>query len=428
MSKNNSSKRPIASYFTNNLLLKVAAAVFAIILWSFVTIQTNPERTKTLRDIPVALQGLETLESNGFTLRDKFSENPPVITVKVSAKYSEFMYIDESVVFASIDVSKITTDGAAGVNVGVTFSNVAEATLISVEPRTINVTVDKIATKEVPLERNELNALPEGLTSLHTQMPENVSISGSSYYVERISKALVDVDLSLLTDGQIINQACRFVDENNNPIKFEGSSVTVDMDVQTLKELPVNTNGCIKNSGKVAEGYEFTGVSVGKVTVCGHTDDIANLTELNIRPIDILGRSESFQQQAQLMLPAGISLVSEAPQAKITISEKKETATFECPISVSNLASGHTAVITSSGKTVNISADGNIDIKASVSVTAPKSVLSSVKATDIIVRLSLLGKEAGIYELTPVVTLNSSLASGVSAQIVSPTQLHVTVS
>ena len=66
----NSKKRSFRSYFTNNSLLKIISIIFAILLWSFVTNSTDPQRTKTITDVPVVLQGLEALEEKGLTLRD----------------------------------------------------------------------------------------------------------------------------------------------------------------------------------------------------------------------------------------------------------------------------------------------------------------------------------------------------------------------
>ena len=65
MTSNNKHRNP-RSFFSNNLALKIISLIFAIILWSFVTNSTNPDRTKELKNIPVVIQGLEALEEKGY--------------------------------------------------------------------------------------------------------------------------------------------------------------------------------------------------------------------------------------------------------------------------------------------------------------------------------------------------------------------------
>ncbi len=426
----NTKKRSAGSYFSNNLFLKLISILFAIILWSFVTTQTNPERTKVLYDIPVTLQGVETLESKGFTVRDNFTENTPTITVRISAKYSEYRYIDSSVVFASLDVSNLSTDGTAGVNVSVVFSNVADATLISVEPRTINVVVDKIAEAEIPFEVSTFGTLVENLVSFSPQYPEKITIKGSSYYVERISKAIADVDLSKLSDGDVIKQGCRFVDENNNLINFTGPSVSIDMDIQTKKTVPVNTVNAAQNQHKLADGYQLDSITVDNVELCGHVADIAGITEVKTGKINLADKDSTFTSSPiSLSLPQGISLVpgAPAPTAKISISQKKSSVTVERYISVSGIPNGMSATISADAGSFSVPTSGVSTIKASILVTGTNDALKNISTNDILVRIFITETAPGTYTLTPTVALSPALASNATAQIVSPSQVTITL-
>ena len=252
MSKKNS--RPFPSYISNNFVLKLISLVFAIILWSFVTNSTNPDRVKTLKDVPVVLQGLEVLEEKGLTVRDDFEKLMPTVTVKVNVKNSDYKMVDKSVVFVSVDVSEIVKDGPNSVSVVPTFTNMVNVSLASVEPQAFNITIDKILEKEVDVSLNLTGELNKDLVSVNPQYDKKVKIKGSSYYVERITDAIVDIDLSTLKDGDIISQNCRFTDIEGNAIKFSGSRITVDMDIQTKKEVSITTANAVLNTDKVAKG------------------------------------------------------------------------------------------------------------------------------------------------------------------------------
>lgn len=430
MAKQNNSTRSFRSYVTNNLLLKIVSLVFAIILWSFVTNSTNPDRTKTLREVPVVLQGLEALEEKGLTVRDDIEKLLPSVKVKVSVKNSDYKNVDKNVVFASIDVSEISKDGPNSISVTPSFSNLVDVSLISVEPQAINVTIDKILEKEVPVTINQTGTLKDGLVSVNPEYNKTVTVKGSSYYVELISDAVVDIDLSTLKDGDTVSKICRFTDNDGNNINFNGTRVDIDMDIQTKKEVSISTADAVTNANKLATGYEFESVSLGKVIICGHANVLQDITEVKIKPIDLKGKDATFTTSPiDLILPEGITLFEgqSTPNIKVQIVPKKKSITVKRAITISGLGENLTATVTSGSQTVNVKNNGTIKINATITLTGSNFVLDSLTETDIIAKLSFDNKGAGSYELTPTVSLSASIASEVSAQLVSPTQVSVSI-
>lgn len=431
MTKKNKKSRSIHSYISNNLILKIISLIFAVILWSFVTNSTNPDRTKTLRDVPVVLQGLETLEEKGLTIRDDFEKLLPTVTVKVNVKNSDYRMVDKNVVFVSVDVSEIVKDGPNSVSVVPSFSNMVDVSLASIEPQAINITVDKLLEKEVPVTVNKTGALSDGLVCVNPQYDETVFIKGSSYYVERITGAIVDVDLSALNDGDVVNPVCRFTDSEGNTIKFNSTRINVDMDIQTKKEVSISTSNAVLNSDKVADGYEFESISTGKITVCGHANALQNLAEINIQPIDLKGKDASLTSAPiELILPEGVTVLEgqEIPQAKIQIVPKKKTITVKRSLTVSGLGANMTATITSGNQTFTVKDNGATKITASITLTGSNFALDKITESDVIVKLSFDNKGAGSYEMTPTVSLSASIANDVTAQLTSPTQVSVSIS
>ena len=427
MSKKN---RSFPSYISNNFVLKLISLVFAIILWSFVTNSTNPDRVKTLRDVPVVLQGLEALEEKGLTVRDDFEKIMPTVTVKVNVKNSDYKMVDKSVVFVSVDVSEIVKDGPNSVSVVPTFTNMVNVSLASVEPQAFNITVDKILEKEVDVSLNLTGELNKDLVSVEPQYDKKVKIKGSSYYVERISDAIVDIDLSTLKDGDIVSQNCRFTDSEGNAIKFNSTRITVDMDIQTKKEVSISTQNATINTDKVAKGYQFESISAGKIFISGHISDLQNITEIGIQPIDLKGKDATFTSApVELTLPDGISVVKgqAEPQAKIQIVPQKKTVTVKRAITVSGLGENLTATITSGSQTVTAKGNGTIKINATVTLTGTEEALNNLTESDIIVRLSFDNTQKGSYEMTPIVSLSATIASNVSAHLVTPTHVSVSV-
>ncbi len=428
---NSKNHRSARSFFTNNTALKIISLAFAIILWSFVTNSTNPDRTKELKEIPVVIQGLEALEEKGLTVRENLEKALPTVNIKVNVKNSDYRLVTKNVVFASIDVSEITKDGANSITVMPTFSNLANVSIESVEPQAINLTVDKIVDKEVPVIIKTTGELKEGLASVSPEYTQSIFLKGSSYYLDRIENAVADVELSKLNDGDKLSVLCRYIDKDGNAVNFDSKKIDIDMDVQTKKEVSVNASESVINSDALAPGYEFISISTGKIVLCGHSESISKITEVKTAEIDLKGKDATFSSTpVELILPEGITVLSgqENPLAKIEISQKKETVTVTRHITVSGLQAGFSASITSGDQTVYVSGDGTAQITATVSLTGPKLLLDGITEADVIVRLSLLDMGAGTYELSPVVGLSPAFASTVSAQLISPAQLSVSVS
>ncbi len=427
----NKKRRSARSYFTNNTMLKLISLALAIILWSFVTNSTNPERTKTVEDVPVVIQGLEALEEKGFVIRDDLTKALPTVEIKVNVKNSDYRHVNKNVIFASVDVSEISKDGVNSVTVVPNFNNLVDVSLDSIEPQAITFTVDKIVKKDVPLTIQKTGQLKEGLVSVLPVHSEMITLEGSSYYLDRIENAVVDVDLSTLNDGDKLSALCRYTDKDGNDVNFDGKRIDVDMDIQTKKEVPINANQSVINSDKLAKGYQFVSISTGKITICGHADALASVTEIKVKDIDLTDKDSTFTSTPiELIMPEGVSVLSgqDAPVAKIEITQQKETATVTRNITVTGLSKDHSASITSGDQTVHISGDGTAQIKATVSLTGSKYLLDNITEADVVVRLSLLDKGAGTYELSPVVVLSSSFANNISAQLISPTQISVSIS
>ncbi len=425
----NSKKRSFRSYFTNNSLLKIISIIFAILLWSFVTNSTDPQRTKTITDVPVVLQGLEALEEKGLTLRDDIEKILPSVDVKVNVKNSDYKLLNKNVVFVSIDVSEIEKDGPNSVTVVTTFSNMIDVSLSSVNPHTVNVIVDKLVSKEVPVTVNKINSLKDGLISLAPKAPETVTIKGSSYYVERIKNAFCELDLSQLNDGDTASLPCRFTDADGNTIKFPTVRVDVDPDVQSVKTVNISSTRAVVNASKVKKGFEYNGVSLGTVTVCGHLDVLNNISEISIQPIDLTDKDNTFTTASlEFILPDGISLLpgQVLPQAKVDIQEEKASVSKTCLLNVSGLSSeGKSATITLNGQTYAVTGDGSTSIPISVMVTGPKSVVNSLADGDVSVNLSLRDTAVGTHELKPVAILNALIAENVVAEITTSLQVSI---
>lgn len=428
--KNKKKARSFSSFLTNNIWLKILALAFAVIIWSFVVGQTNPEREKWIRDVPVSIYGLEKLRTQGLTTREDYAETPFTVDVKVSVPHSGYKRVDANAVTAVLDLTRITEEGSIAQPVQVSFSNIVDISLVSVSPSTLNVTVDRLVEKNVPVSLNATGELPAGLVSVKPVYPQTVTITGAAYYVEKISRAVADIDLSKLSDDAIVDSVCRFTDGKGDAIKFAGKKISVDMDVQTTAVLPVNTDAVLAHADDLAHGYRLEKATAGSVKVCGHESDLEKIKEIRAKPLTLTGKDASFTEAPlEFDLPEGITLAKneDTPLVKLTIAEASSSVAVTRKITVSGLAEGFTASISDGTKTVIITDDSVIDITAKAVLTGPTLVLESLDEADVKVRLLLQEKTPGTYDLIPTMVISSFAADKVTAKLESPSQVSVTI-
>lgn len=424
---NNKQKRPFSSYLTNNLALKIFSIIFAIILWSFVINDTNPSRTKSFYNIPVKISGLDTLESLGLTTRDDYTEQL-FVTVRTSVAHSDFKRIDKSIISANIDLSKITEEGTHDVPISVSFNNIADISLLSISPASFSIKIDALISADIPLTVNTKGTLKEGLVSVAPVYPETVHVSGSSFYISKMNKAVLEVDLSTLDDGDIFTAPCTFYNGLENEINFPLTNVTADMDIQSTKTVKIDLSSAVKNTNKVASGFQYDGISAKEVTICAHKNVLKDISSVVALPIDLTGKNADFKESTlELDLPSGVSLLpdSSVPTASIKIIEAQSTLSVKRKISVIGL--NGSASINVNGSNYTVKADGSTNANATVVLSGSASALDKIYNNDVSVIIDLTSLSKGTYECTLTPVLNAILNDQITAQVSSPTTVKVTI-
>ena len=84
----------------NDLTLKIFALIIAFALRSYVMSEVNPDRTDTIRNIPVVFNNLETLERQGLVLMEP---KEATVTVRVKGRKFDMANFDSKKIKAFVD-------------------------------------------------------------------------------------------------------------------------------------------------------------------------------------------------------------------------------------------------------------------------------------------------------------------------------------
>ena len=292
-------------------------------------------------------------------------------------------------------------------------------TVLSTNPETVRVEVDRIEIRPVPVEV-EPGVVPEGLEiGAPVVSAEEVQVRGPASLVERVDRVVALV--SIPASGIDINEAVDLtpVDIEGQPVgtgmlDIEPETVSVQVDVRAVE---TQTTAVIRpnvEAGAPAPGFalEALGVEPSAVDIVGLPEDRADITSLLTEPIDIVGVSESQTFEVALQLPDGVELAPGEP-ATVTV-----VATIVPSVSSRTFVVG----VLCEGAGVNACLPGVGEV--AITLSGSGEAWSGLQAADLTPVVDASGLAPGSYSLTPVI---GGLPAGVELLAVSPTAIPVTI-
>jgi len=222
--------------------------------------------------------------------------------------------------FSDYDTAQAAEPQSLPVEVRSTLNGVD---ILSIEPREVTVTLDRVDTKTVPV-RIDRGEVPSGLEIGQPQLSvQEVTARGAASLLARVDHARATV--SIQPSGIDVNDQVDLtpVDVNAEPVlsvELDPSTVTVQIQVEaieTSKTVPVRPT----LAGTLAAGYEIGSISMDPplVTLRGLPAALADVAEVLTEPLAIGGASATLRLDATLVLPAGTRLSEASAEPAVTI-------------------------------------------------------------------------------------------------------------
>ena len=405
--------------FNRSKVVRIVISILvAIAMWLYVDLERAPERTMTIRDIPVEFSGENT------TLADKnlmlLSGYDTTIDLKIRGPKRELVKMDRNNVRIIASTSSIDSVGVHQLDWTVSFPDGVVRTNVSVEKASlsqITVTVGELYTKEVPVECHVVGEVAEGYFTGDVVLdPEVLTLRAQRDDLLNVSCAKLTVDISGATRSVVQTVDVQLYDYDGNPV--ENSNIRTNTSLIQAK-VPVLT------TREVELAVEFSGVpgaamnsikcdiTPKTVRLNGEADVLDSIDKLVLATLHV-DDLELHQQNSYVVTPPdGTWLVNgnEVATADITLEGIEEKSLTATSIEFDKLPSGLYAIAPDGGLTVRlwglseeieaVTAE-NLRVIADMSaVTGQGTVTVSVTVTisgfnDVTVR--------GTYELTVTVT------------------------
>ena len=387
-------KQGLKNFFTKNIAIKVISLMFAILLWGYVLMTQNPPRVKTVTDVTVSIEGEADLTTRKLTLRGDRAALLEDVSVRVRTELTSYADLSADDITASINLSRITSTGKHTVRIHAKSSS---GDVVSVSPSQIEVEIDTLTTRNIPIEIHEEGELPEGYWAGDVQLDSaTVLLEGPGTDLAKIVKAVGTIDLTNRTES--LNQSIMLAlyDKEGNVVEssilFGGMpTVVAKQEILPSKLVPIDVDGAIIGREELPENFEIasygTSLESTLVRIVGDADVIQKIESLSLEPVDVTGCTDSIQQELAINVPEGVRIIgADSVNLQVTIREKTAVLELtELPIEIVGLARKQTATL--SQELANVTFSGRV------------SLLAGITRGDVKVYADVTGLAAGTHDV-----------------------------
>ncbi len=325
----------------------IASILVAIAVWVYVDVEKAPDRTKTIRDIPVEFSGEST------TLADKnlmlLSGYDTTVDLTIKGPKRELVKISKDNVRLVASTSSIDSVGVHTLRWDPIYPDGVQSSALTVDWASkykVTVTVGELYTKEVPVNCTVTGQVADGYFTGETVLdPTSLVLRGQRDDLLNVAYAKLTVDISGATRSVIQTESVQLYDNDDNPvdnsnIRTNASLIQAKVPVLTTKEvsLAVELSGVPGVAGQSIK----TTVSPTSVRLIGEADVLENINEIVLATLYIEDL-ELWQQNSYVVTaPDGTWLANSNEVATVEISMEgiEETMVTVDAFSYTNVPSG----------------------------------------------------------------------------------------
>lgn len=385
-----------------NKLISVAVSVLiAFGLWIYVITEVSPNYEWTYLDVPVKLEGETVLKERQLIITGISDTS---VDLTLSGNRSDLNQLNSGNITLKADMTKIYDPGTHKIGYDISFPGNVAGNAFTREnqyPDSITITVERLLTKEVPVNIIYQGKAPDGYVVRRADVVmdyEYVKVTGPASVVEQISQAVVDIDLT--DKSESISQNFRYTLCNDEAEGVDSELITVnveeihvDLVIHRRKEVTLTIT--VNPGGGATEENVDVVLDVESIQVSGsdialeQVGDIINLGTINLADYD-------SNTELTFTIPTfeGVTNDSGETEVKVNLTFKglmiREITVEE--FQITGVPEGYEAQV--------------ITEKLSVRIRGPHEIVSKLTAENVIATVDFTGEEAGDATMRVQVTFS----------------------
>ncbi|MDF2557404.1 MAG: YbbR-like protein [Bacillales bacterium] len=324
------------------LALKIIA--FLITIFMFIQV-SNSEISQKLRSFKITSKK-QTIVIEKVPVQIYYDEDNLVVTgvpltvdVKITGPKSIVLQAKSQRDFQA--AIYLTDPDIGSQKVSIVTKNLSEKLRATIIPGFVTINVQERITKLFPVETSLKDQdIAEGFNIAEVKvLPEKVTVIGGKDVIQRIAHVYAVLDTNEPISKDLRSEVKLIaVDSKSNKLNVTITPDRVSINLKLnmpSKTLPINT----KLLGEPEKGFlvENISLSENEVTVFSKDASFNNITGITL-PIDVSGKSQTFETEVKLTLPDGILKTSQSSvKAVVTIVAEGTKILKDIPINVLNV-------------------------------------------------------------------------------------------
>ncbi len=404
---------------TNNIGLKLLAALFAVILWLVVVNVDDPQLSQRFT-ATVVVENADYLTDQGKYFEVIDDSNTITFTVTAKRSYLERLSSTDFKAVANMENATIDADSGIG-EVPIEVSALRYGSLITISRATqkLEISLDELSQQQYIVAVETTGSLPDGCALGDVSISPNLlKVTGPQSLVSRIDHVTANIDVTGMNEDVTASVIPVLYDADGNTIDKNNltlnmSTVTVSVQILDIKDVAL----AFQVSGTPADGYTYMDIDYEPQTISikGTAASLNAVTMINVpeSALDISGARADVTQVIDVSeyLPSGVT-VTDKSAAKITVT-----------VHIAKLSTTTVNIFPSLVQVLNLPEDYELTFDSSVIRVALSGVEADIDSLD----TSAITASIDAGQLTPgthEVELALDLADGISHE---PVSVSVTV-
>lgn len=403
-------RKGISRLLSSNVFLLVVSFLAALLTWGILVASDGTlTREKTISNVAVSVSGESALRTRGYIVMDDIKSLIPGVKMNVEVTQSNYSRVTGASFNPHIDLSDVT--GVGENELEVSFGSTIYGRVISCEPKSIKVNVERYMTRRVPVLLLTSGQLTDGiyLNSAKSD-PVSLSVSGPQSIVSTLARVVARVDLSQMSAERMTDRIAVPIELQttagevvvSDKVQITNQSVitdtiTAEIELLPVKDIPLQIDAFV--TGKPAQGYELYDVEAAHTSlpVAAAQEVLDSLEFLTTdNPISIEGAQQDVAGMIRLKRPTGIE--NSVPY-DISVTAKIREQEIERTFRSVNVE------VTGIEETLGAALEKK---QLTVQISGGYGFISALKKEDIRLFVDAAGLEAGEYTLPVQIDIDNA--------------------
>lgn len=382
------------------LIPKIICLLLSFGLWIYISNVENPVRSVEIKNIPVELVNLDSLEHSNFALS---GNQKYTVDLKIEGTSTDVIKVKPEDFKIIADISTYALKTGENIVPVQIISYPENVTIKNNGFLGIKVELEDLVSRDIEIQSRVKLKYNDNIYEISKKItPSSVTVQGAKSIVDKISSAVIDGEENGISTDFEKNYDIKFLDSKGEEVKNIYSKIDkakLSVVVSNGKSVPIN----LKTTETPKAGLELMGyeLSSNYVNIIGSSDSLANIKSVDTETVDISNLNDTSELDVKLILPEGVKVTSGQEYVKVKVILKvkenineNNNKTLNIKVNFNNLKDN--LILESSSE------------KVSVTISGTQSELEKIDESSLtaVVDLSAVTDE-GTYYYDPEVSFNS---------------------